>query len=389
MEMSDDILSFWILLFGYLFLSGWVLQLIFSLSIYFRTWLRGRAELKGRVAHIDEEPGVSVVIYSHNQAELLLHNLPVLLESDYANYEIIVVDDASTDDTQDVLTMMEQRSDRFYHTRISDDVRTLSRRKLAILLGIKAARHAIILETQAQCVPASRRWIGMMARNFTPTTDLVLGPVCYEERTGFMSRFYAFDLFHRMLWQFGITLSLFPYSGCGMNLAFRKKLFFEHGGFNKYLGIHPGEDDLFVADMSSRGNTKVECSADAVIVSQERPLHYGWSQLRLNRAFTSRHYALLPRLMKGVDVLSRYLLFFAGLGLLFCLWGHWPWFGIALVLLLLHCVLRMTVYHATAKLLQTHRFLFSVCFELLLPLVDLYFWVKALLRSRSFVVGRI
>lgn len=389
MEISEDILSFWILLFAGLFLTGWVLQLIFSLSVYLRTWLRGRAEAKGRVAYADDAPGVSVVIYTHNQADLLLHNLPALLESDYPEYEIIVVDDASTDDTRDVLTMMEQRSDRFYHTRISDDVRTLSRHKLAILLGIKAARHEIILETQAQCVPASRRWIGMMARNFTPSTDLVLGPVCYEDRTGFMSRFYAFDLFHRMLWLFGVTLSAFPYAGCGMNLAFRKKVFFEHGGFNKHLAIHPGEDDLFVADMSRRGNTKVECSADAVVVSQERPLHYGWSQLRLNRAFTSRYYAFLPRLMKGTEVLSRYLLFFAGVALLCVLWGHWLWFGIAIALWVLHCVVRTTIYHATAKLLQMHRFLFSVFFELLLPLVDLYFQIKALLRSRSFIVGRI
>ncbi len=389
MEVSDDILSFWIMLLGCLFLAGWVLQLIFSLSIYLKTWLRGRAEAKGRVAHVDDCPGVSVVIYAHNQADLLLNNLPALLDSDYPDYEIIVVDDASTDDTQNVLTMMEQRSDRFYHTRITDDVRTLSRRKLAILLGIKAARHEIILETQAQCVPASRRWIGMMARNFTPSTDLVLGPVCYEDRTGFLSRFYAFDLFHRMLWQFGVTLSLFPYSGCGMNLAFRKKVFFEHGGFNKYLAIHPGEDDLFVADMSSRSNTKVEASADAVIISQERPLHYGWSQLRLNRAFTSRYYALLPRLMKGVDVSSRYLLFLAGVALLWALWGQWLWFGVVWVLLLFHCAVRMLVYRVTARHLQIHGFLFSAFFECLLPLVDLYFQAKALVRRRSFVVGRI
>lgn len=389
MEMSDDILSFRFLLLVCLFLSGWVLQLIFSLSIYLRTWLRGRAQAKGRVAHTDDGPGVSVVIYSHNQAESLLHNLPALLDSDYPDYEVIVVDDASTDDTRDVLTMMEQQSDRFYHTRISDDVRTLSRRKLAILLGIKAARHEIILATQAQCVPASRRWIGMMARNFTPSTDLVLGPVCYEYRIGFMSRFYAFDLFHRMLWLFGVTLSVFPYSGCGMNLAFRKKLFFEHGGFNKYLSIHPGEDDLFVADMSSRGNTKVECSAEAVVISQERPLHYAWSQLRLSRAFTSRYYAFLPRLMKGIDILSRYLLFFAGLALLFCLWGHWIPLSIVFSLCALHCVVRMSIYHVTAKQLRMHRFLFSFFFELLLPFVDLYFLIKALSRRRSFEVGRL
>ncbi len=87
--------------------------------------------------------------------------------------------------------------------------------------------------------------------------------------------------------------------------------------------------------------------------------------------------------------MSRYLLFFAGVALLCALWGHWLWFGIAIALWVLHCVVRTTIYHATAKLLQMHRFLFSVFFELLLPLVDLYFQIKALLRSRSFIVGRI
>lgn len=366
-----------------------LLQLLFSLWIYLRTWSRSRAEERGRAAFAEGRPGVSVIVYAHNHAAHLMRHLPVLLASDYPDYEIIVIDDASTDETQDVLTMMEQRSDRFYYTRITDGVRTLSRRKLAVMLGVKAARHDIILSTEATCVPASPRWIECMVRNFTPSTEVVLGPACYEDRVGVAARFFAFDLFHRLVMLFGITMGVRPYAGCGMNLAFRKSTFFAHRGFSTHLTVRPGEDDLFVAEVATRRNTRVECSADAVVVASERPLRYSWAALRLNRAFTSQRYALAARVVYGLDVVTRYVMLAAGVACLVLWWGAWLWWGATLGVLVLLAALRVWIYNATARRLRMHHFLFSTMFVWILPFVDFWFKGMASLRRRTFDVGRI
>lgn len=386
-EILASPLSFTI---GIIFLVSLVIYLLISLIIYLRPFLRNRKDSKSSVIDDEGLPGVSVVVYSYNQADYLVRNIPVLLDNEYPEFEIIVVDDASNDETEDVLTLMEQRSDSFYHTRVNADVRTVSRRKLAVLLGVKAARHEIVLLTQAQCIPASKHWIRSMVNHFTPKTGIVLGPVVLEDRVGVMSKFYAFDYFHRMLKLLGTTLCVGPYSGSGMNMGFRKSLFFENDGFRKHLNLIPGEDDLFVRDSGTRDNTIVSCASDAVMISQEHPAAYGWRQLRLSRGFTSRFYPLLPGVIHVLDALSRYLFVFTGFALLFFLWDNWLIFSIVAGLLLFRAIYQVILYYMTAKRMKVHRYVFSIlAFELIIPLVDLYFFLYGILRKKGFEVGRI
>lgn len=375
---------------GSLFIISLLVYLAISLTIYWRPYFRARSLDRLTPPSDQELPGVSVIVYSYNQAEYLQRNIPILLASDYPDFEVIVVDDGSNDDTEEVLTIIEQRSDAFYHTRLDQGVRTVSRRKLALLLGIKAARHEVLLFTHAQCVPTSPQWIRSMVRHLSTGVGVVLGPVAMEDRVGLMSRFYAFDVFHRMLRVLGLTLALRPYAGCGMNMAMRKSLFYEVDGFRKHLNLHPGEDDLLVAEAGTRGGLAVECSASSVVVSQERPMGYGWRLLRQNRGFTSRFYPLFPQLLDGIDVCARMLFVVSGIVLLFLLWELWIPFSIVAVILLLRALHQMLLYRITSSRLKMHRFFFSsLAFEPIIPFVDLYFRLYGMIRHKGFEVGRI
>lgn len=148
------------------FLAAWLIQLVLLLTI--QRPVLARCKRKNREGDLtdDAKPGVSVIVYSQNQGEALLRNLPTLLDNDYPNFEVIVVDDCSCDDTQNVLTIMEQRNENIFHTNLTDRIKNMSHRKLALLLGVKAAHNDIILTTKAQCVPASKSWINKMVRNF-------------------------------------------------------------------------------------------------------------------------------------------------------------------------------------------------------------------------------
>lgn len=385
----------YILILAGVFGVAWLIQIIYQFVIQRSVLSRCKSEKrKEDVTFINEKPGVSVIVYTHNQGEALLRNLPALLDNDYPNFEVIVVDDISVDDTQDVLTLMEQRSDNIFHTKITDKVRTMSHRKLALLLGVKAAHNDIILTTKAQCVPASKDWISAMARNFTQWTDIVIGPVVFENRTGMLARFCQFDLFQRMVTMFGITLAVRPFAGWGCNMGFRKHVLFDDNNraFSSHLHIHPGEDDLLVNAMARSHNVMVECTPESLIIDQESPLKSAWSNDRVNRAFTGKRYRCGSKIIKGIDIITRYLCVCSGLALVAIgiLQSAWIALSIILVMMALRLVLISSLAYLTSKELGIHRYLLSPIFcDLVTPIVDLWFWMRASIHNKMFYVGRV
>lgn len=361
---------------------------------------RLRSEKKGQLPTAQAQPGVTVVVYAHNQADDLLRNLPSLLSNDYPDFEVVVVDDGSTDDTENVLTQMDQRSEHFFHTTIAERVRTVSHHKLAMMLGVKAAHNEFILMTQAQCVPKSSRWIASMMKHFTEGVDAVIGPSVFENRTGFINRFYQWDYFNRMLTMMSLTSAVKTYGGWSCNMAFRKSLFYanRNHAFSSHLDLHPGEDDIFLRESTVRSkatgkyNVTAACSEDALIINQLKPLHYYWSKDRLMRAFTHRYYFITPRLANSLDVFTRYATILSGLALI----GASVWFqswwiaGSAAVMFLLFAISCALIPYYTARRFGSYRFLFSpMVYGMAIPFINMLFSLRASLSSKKFYVGRI
>lgn len=396
----------WVIALGIVFVVAWLIQLALQLTVWMRMMLQARRQAhNGPAAASSSRPGVSVLVYSHNQADSLARNLPILLSQDYPEYEVIVLDDSSVDETQDVLTMMDQRSDcRLVHTRIDGRTRAMSHRKLGVLLGAKASHYDILLMTHAECMPASADWIGSMVEHFAnPRVEVVLGPVVYERRASLLSRFCQFDLFQRLLFLMGTTLAVHPYAGWGQNLAFRKSTFYANRsqGFQRHLKIQPGEDDLFVAGVARADNVAVECRPGSMVSDQSSPLFVAWSMERLNRGFTSRMYAWPPVLVQLLDSLSRWLTVVPGLMIVaFTLYNiiysqgnlqlHVVLFSVCLLLLLIRAGLMIYTHVTSARALrQRPQWLWPVLLDLYMPLVDVWFRCKALLQRKRFAVGRV
>lgn len=384
----------WVVAFAAVFLVAWAIQLIIQIAMHRAPLRHARREKIGRTTFSDDQPSVSVVVYAHNQAEELLRNLPVVLDNDYPNFEVIVVDDGSSDFTSDVLTQMQQRSEHFSHTTLAANVRNVSREKMAMMLGVKAAKGDIILMTQAQCMPGSSQWISNMVRQFNNWTDIVLGPVVYELRTGVFNRFYQWDLFERINYTMALTLTCAPYGGSATNIAFRRDLFFANHNecLSGHLNIHPGHDDLFVKAAYRRGNVAVECSAEALVFDQQSPLRYAWRKERLNRAFTSQYYLGRPKALKHLDTVTRYMTVLMGWFLMgyALLLQNWILVAAAFVMLFVHYLLLILTPYQLSKLLGIRRFLVAPVFaELYSPIVDVWFRMRASFNPDQFYVGRI
>ena len=255
-----------------------IIQLIYYLGLYNRIHTHNLSVGKDEVHFGRELPPLSVVICARNESENLRRNLPTILKQDYPDFEVIVINDGSTDESEDLLSALEEEYPNLYHSFTPDSARYISRKKLALTLGIKASKHDWLVFTEADCAPVSNQWLRRMARNFTSSTDIVLGYSGYERGKGWLHKRASFDSLFTSLRYLGFALAGKPYMGIGRNLAYRKELFFKVKGFSTHLNMQRGEDDLFINQVANENNTRVETSPDAVIRMQPVERYKDWKE---------------------------------------------------------------------------------------------------------------
>lgn len=268
-------------------------------------------------------PPVSVIVYSQADGHNLRTLLPQILGQDYPSpFEVIVVNDESSDNTETIVNELELKHPNLYMTFAPERARNLSRRKLSITLGIKAARYDALLHTCGNSRVESPLWMRAMMRHFAAGKEVVIG---YAEPTGEdladtdrRPRRRAFDFMWQAVRGLSSAIAGLPFMGTGYNLAYSRRLFFSHKGFSRTLNLNYGDDDIFIREIATRANTAVELSAEARV----RAVEYSPAELhdiyRMRRDFTARY---LPRRS------------YRALGISSLLWWLWPPVAVAAGLL--------------------------------------------------------
>lgn len=345
----------------------------------------GKAERsEKRTADKTPKP-VSVIVYAKNEFENLHKYLPSLLTQDYPEYEIIVVNDGSTDESDNILKTFEHEYKHLYHTYIPEDVKYLSRKKLALTVGIKAAKHDILLFTEANCQPLSQKWISTMAGRYTPDTKIVLGFCGYGSYKGLFHKLVAYDNLMTGLQYISSALCRHPYKGNGRNLSYRKELFFEHKGYYKSLNLHAGDDDLFVNESATPSTTEVEYSADSITEMAQIERFGVWKEMKVSRAATQRYYRGWTLTFYRLEEVS-YLLFLLavlasiGIGIS----GNWLISVVGAILLILRFITTATILSKSARLLQQKPFTrWLPLLELIQPIFNLYVRIYRIFRGKN------
>ena len=278
---------------------------------------------------------VSVIVVADNNAEDLRANLDSLLSQDYEpGYEVIVVVDKDEDGTGDFLKAYGKRPN-LYTTFVPDSSRYMSRRKLAITLGVKAAKNELILLTDATCRPVSDKWISVMASRLDEGTDIVMGYSNYIHEAGLFKVFYRF---HCEYFNFREACNGAAYGMAGNNIMFRKDVFMAGNGFQGNLKYLRGEYGFLVNKYAGQGNAAVETSCEGR-VEDRVPTRKEWHSVNLFYRETRRHLdrSFSHRLAFNLDMLSLYAGLVAGSGsavyaVLTQMWLMLPFSAVALFL---------------------------------------------------------
>ncbi len=245
-------------------------------------------------------PPLSVIVCAHDEEQNLRALIPLLLAQTYPEFELIIVEDRCNDGTYDYLLQATKDYPRLRMVRVQHLPPHVNGKKFALTLGIRAASHDWIVFTDADCRPANNQWLRTMAAGCSNDKQLVLGYSPYLREPGYLNSFIRFESLVTAIQFFGAALLGHPYMGTGRNLAYRKSLFLDNKGFNNYLGLTGGDDDLFVNQHARPSNTSVVLSHDAVVFSVPKRNWRDFYFQKLRHLSVGKYYHFGDRVMLGV-----------------------------------------------------------------------------------------
>jgi len=255
---------------------------------------------------IESDEGVSVIIAARNEVKNLEKLVPKLLVQDYFKYEIIIVNDRSEDNTLDYLKSVQCSFMRIF--TVGNTTKHTAPKKNALYLGIANAKYDLLVFTDADCIPCSDKWLSSFAQKFDKDIEIVLGYSPYFSQGTLLNGLIRFETFLTAIQYFSAAAWGIPYMGVGRNLAYRKKLFTDNGGFEKHLHIKSGDDDLFVNEFATNKNTTWNIGASATVFSIPKRTWKDWFLQKKRHISTGHHYKFYHIFLIGTFILS--LLFF-------------------------------------------------------------------------------
>ena len=364
-----------------------IIQAIYYLTLYPRIIRRQRSVASHPQDFSRELPPVSIILYSRDEVDQMRRNLPLLLTQDYPCYEVIVINDGPIGESDDFLTQLEQEHRHLYHSFIPDSSRYISRKKLALTLGMRAAKYDWLLMTEVDCRPVSDQWLRLMARNFTPQTQVVLGYSRHEDAKGLFRSRVAYDNLFGSMRYLGMALAGHPYMGIGRNLAYRKSLFLSRKGFSTYLTLERGDDDLFINQVANGHNTRVETDAQAVMKASVVTRKKDWREEKIGYTVTSALYRGSSKYLLSFETMTRLLFHLSWIAcvVLSLLQRNWVLAGTGAGLFLMRFALQATIINRTAKALgEQRRYWLSLpVYDVLQPLQSLRWKLYCLLHGKQ------
>lgn len=286
---------------------------IFSRLAYYRSD-RPSGEARGA------DPYVSIIICARNEAENLTKFLDRFLNQNYRSFEIIVINDHSSDETEKVVLEFQAKNPTLCLISLSET--TLPGKKAALERGISAARGDIVLLSDADCAPASDRWLSLMQAAVREPVQIALGYSPYRYEPGLLNAFIRFETTYTAIQYLSFALMGVPYMGVGRNLAYTRSLFEQTGGFEKHRHIASGDDDLFVNAAANSRNTTIVIDPGAFVYTEPKRTWRGYYHQKSRHLTTGRKYRVIHQVLLGGLSASHALHYLGCFALLFAGYAH-------------------------------------------------------------------
>lgn len=280
---------------------------------------------------------LSVIICARNEAANLERYLPAVLEQDYFDFEVVVVNDRSWDGTKDLLEAFSQRYKHLKVVTIGEGGKFIAGKKFAATMGIKAATNEWLVFTDADCIPASKNWLSGMQQSQDAHEEIVLGYSPYLRKRGVLNALIRFETFFTAVNYLSFALKGMPYMGVGRNMAYKRTLFFANKGFASHMHIPSGDDDLFVNAHANRHNTTIRINAEAQVWSEPNTSFTGYLKQKKRHFGAGKLYKPKHKFILSTQIIVQFLFYAALVAACFFKPLWYPALGIFLFSIVVRC----------------------------------------------------
>lgn len=357
----------------YAFIAVVIIQAFFYIGIYSRfAFFKQKQKRTNQIA-------VSVIICAKNEAENLKAFLPSVISQDYPDFEIVLINDSSNDDTLKVIQHYANLHENIKIVDVKSIEAFWGNKKYALTLGIKASKHDYFLFTDADCKPLSKFWIKEMSSQFSKEKSIILGYGAYSKvKHSFLNKIIRFETLLTAVNYFSFSLMGLPYMGVGRNLAYTKKEFYDANGFMSHMKIRSGDDDLFINQAATKKNTAICISKNSFTESQPKSSFKNWFKQKRRHVTTAKHYKSEHKILLAT-LFSSNLLFWLLSTILFSTIFNWQ---IVLSLFLFRIILQYIILASSAKKLNETDLLFVLPFlEIFLIIAQLTIFITNLISK--------
>lgn len=337
-----------------------LIQLYFSLFVHLKL-----ATIKVDESINPAQQPISVIICGRNELSNLQNFLPSIFAQDYLDFEVIVVNDRSWDGTAELLEGLEKKYENLKVVTIAEGDKFIAGKKFAVTMGIKAAKHDWLVFTDADCEPASTKWLAGMQQPENQETAILLGYSPYFKRRSLVNVLIRFETFFTAVNYLSFALKGMPYMGVGRNMAYKKALFFKNKGFAAHMHIPSGDDDLFVNANANKNNTAIRFNKDTHVWSEPKHSFLAYLRQKKRHVGAGKLYKPKHKFILSLQIVTQFLFYVLAIGLICLPATHF----VAVGVLLLSILVRSFVYPKLLKRLNYGELRFWF------PILDLILFV--------------
>jgi glycosyltransferase involved in cell wall biosynthesis len=307
-------------------------------------------------------PPVSVVLVTKDEQENLKERLPVILEQQYPDFEVVIVNNASSDETEFVLKVFQKIYPQLKVVNLySEAPNKFLGKKYPLSIGIKSAKNDCVLLTNVNCVPNSLFWIMNMVRGLSQTRNTIIGFNFYEREKTLFNSLVQYDTIINAINYGGMALLGNPYKATGDNIIISREEFFNSGSFLSLYNVACGDMELYVNRITKGKKTSVILNEEAYIKTETPQSFSLWCRYKKRNIKTAYYYKFLDKLLVAIPSWTT-LFFYATFVTLFLLNFPWQW-------ILTGCILKFAIQiiffqNASKVLMKNNLCIFAPLFEI-------------------------
>jgi glycosyltransferase involved in cell wall biosynthesis len=295
------------------------IQLFYYLFFFLRLVIH-----KNKKNELNSTTPFSIIICAKNEETNIQANIESWMTQDYHDvhgnpmFEVLLIDDNSEDGSHFMYQEIGKKYPSLRIVTLRQEAKGIRGKKFPLSMGIKEAKNEHVLLTDADCAPASNKWLQEVANTYQKQgTEIVLGYGAYKKYTGFLNKWIRWETAMAAMQYLSYALAKTPYMGVGRNLSYKKELFIINKGFSSHTHLLSGDDDLFINQVATAKNTRININPNAFTFSEPKKTFETWIFQKKRHLSTGKYYKGKHKFLLGLFSASHFLFFCAFVWALF------------------------------------------------------------------------